>query len=237
MAILTRAEFAATCNRTVLVINTNISRNKISTIPPDNKMIDSENPLNKIFKKNCLALDKKKAEEEKLKKKEQKLDNKPVENPEELEKAYTETVQIFTKQETPAQEKRRKKQNEEDAESVNWDARKKKADALKAERAAELAQLQVEKMMGNLMPVDLVEMILKVNIQDIFKTFENELINLGSIYCDILAGGNRDKLSELITKLRLKLNETIKRIESTAAQEIENTVEDYAEVRSRGERK
>ena len=67
MAILTRAEFAATCNRTVMVVNTNISRNKISVIPPDGKMIDSENPLNKIFKKNCLALDKKRLEEEKIK--------------------------------------------------------------------------------------------------------------------------------------------------------------------------
>ena len=87
------------------------------------------------------------------------------------------------------------------------------------------------------MPVDLVEMILKVNVQDIFKTFENELINLGSIYCDILAGGNRDKLAEIVVKLRMKLSETIKRIELTAAQEIENVVEDYAETRNRGERK
>ena len=237
MAILTRAEFAATCNRTVLVINTNISRNKISVIPPKGKMIDSENPLNKIFKKNCLQLDKKRLEEEKTKKKEAKVEEQTVKEPEKLEEVYEKTVEIFTKQETPVQRKRREKQNSEDAESVNWDARKKKADALKADRAAELAQLQVEKMMGNLMPVDLVEMILKVNIQDIFKTFENELINLGSIYCDILAGGNRDKLAEIVTKLRMKLSETIKRIELTAAQEIENTVEDYAEVRSRGERK
>ena len=47
---------------------------------------------------------------------------------------------------------------------MSWDARKKKADALQAERKAELTQLQVEKMMGSLMPVDLVETIFRINI-------------------------------------------------------------------------
>ena len=137
----------------------------------------------------------------------------------------------------PEQTKKREKQNEEEQEWVDWDMRKKIADALKAEKAAELAQLQVDKLMGNLMPVDMVEMIFKMNTQDIFKTFENELINLASIYCDILAGGNREKLSEIIKQLRQRLTDTIERIKENTAAEIENAIESYAEARSRGEKK
>ena len=155
----------------------------------------------------------------------------------ELGLSEEEIESIYTEPEMPEQTKKREKQNEEEQEWVDWDMRKKIADALKAEKAAELAQLQVDKLMGNLMPVDMVEMIFKMNTQDIFKTFENELINLASIYCDILAGGNREKLSEIIKQLRQRLTDTIERIKENTADEIENAIESYAEERSRGERK
>ena len=235
MALVNREEFAALCGKERNYINTYIGRGKIMLT--DLKQIDTDNPVNKLFKKNCLNLAKKSALVEKQAKKQPTKQEISDTYEQVVEKVEAIPVKVYSKTETTEQTTKRKKQYVEDQDSVNWDARKKKADALKAERGAELAQLQVEKMMGNLMPVDLVEMILKVNIQDIFKTFENELINLGSIYCDILAGGDREKLAEIVTKLRLKLSETIKRIESTAAQEIDNVVEDYAEVRNRGERK
>ena len=245
MAIVTRAEFASICNRTVAIINTNVSRKKISTLP--DKTIDTENPLNKIFFKKCKKEDADKLEEQRAEKRQAKSAPEssaaPISEPavrklyEEVVEKVEPKVERFTKVETPAEKKAREKQNEEDAELVDWKKRKEKADALKAERQAELAQLQVEKLMGSLMPVDLAEMMLKINIQDIFRTFEIELHNMASIYCDILAGGDRKKLAEIVSKLRLKLNEVIKRVEETAAQEIENAIEEYAEVRSRGERK
>lgn len=244
MSIVTRIEFAGLCQTTPAIINTNVSRKKISTVVGNKGMIDTENPLNKIFKKNQLALEKvKKAESKKETFKKAGSFKEAITNAAGelgLDAEFVETVfegETFTKEETAAQKKARLKQNENDKEIVDWETRKKIADALKAERAAELAQLQVDKLMGSLMPVDLVEMILKVNIQDIFKSFENELINLGSIYCDILAGGDRDKLSELIAKVRLKLNEIIEKTKRNSAQEIENVIEDYSDSRSRGERK
>ena len=245
MSILTREEFAAVCKTTVPTINTNISRKKISVLTSDKKKIDTENPLNKIFKKKYIALFKKKEADEKITeikssgKKEDPTTFKEMLSSvtQDLGLSESEMEEIFTKEETVQNRRQRLKQNEEDEEVVDWDTRKKIADALKAERAAELAQLQVDKLMGNLMPLDLIEMILKVNIQDIFKTFENECINLGSIYCDILAGGNREKLSDLIKALRQSLSDTISRIEDTTAIEIENAIESYSEVRSRGEKK
>ena len=248
MSILTREEFAAVCKTTVPTINTNISRKKISVLTSDKKKIDTENPLNKIFKKKYIALFKKKEADEKIaeiKSERKKEDSGAPTSFRETLLSVTQDLgiseedmdEIFTQEETLEKKRQRLKQNEEDEEVVDWDTRKKIADALKAERAAELAQLQVDKLMGNLMPLDLIEMILKVNIQDIFKTFENECINLGSIYCDILAGGNREKLSDLIKALRQSLSETISRIEDTTAIEIENAIESYSEVRSRGEKK
>ena len=253
MSIITRAEFATICNRTILVINTNISRGKISVLKHDKSLIDTENVLNVIFKKKCQGLDKgtiinpnsKKAKEDKAKT--IKLEDIPKHEPypikpesvvrKKIEKAYGEVVEKYTAPESEYEKNQRLKQNEEDSETVDWDRRKKIADTLKAEKQAELSNLQVEKMMGNLMPVDMVEQIIKVNLQDIFKTFENETINIASIYCDILAGGDRAKLSELINKLRHALSATIKKAEQVAAQEIENVINEYSESRNRGEKK
>lgn len=250
MSIITRIEFADICKTTPAIINTNVARKKIATVPGNKSLIDTENPLNKIFKKNQLALEKQKKAETKVEKLKGKVEDKKekfihADTFEEAIGAIADDLglsdddieEIYTKPETPKQTKARQQQNQRDQEIVDWDLRKKMADALKAERAAELAELQIEKLQGNLMPVDLVESILKVNIQDIFKTFENELINLASIYCDVLAGGDRDKLSEVIAKMRVKLNETINRIKVNSAQEIENVIDSYSEVRNRGERK
>lgn len=242
MAIVTRKEFAELCGKTTNYINTYIIRNQVSVIPPDGKLIDTENPLNILFKKKCKSIERNKTEEERKTRKETKK------NPTEFEKLIGQAAEnlgmsedviekIYTKPESAAQKKARLEQNEKDEEEMSWDARKKKADALQAERKAELTQLQVEKMMGSLMPVDLVETIFRINIQDIFKNFESGCINLASIYCDILAGGDREKLAEITGKLRLELSQIISRTKTNAAQEIENAVAEFADARARGERK
>ena len=230
MALVTRQEWADLCGKPLNYINTYIGRKKISVL--SNKMIDTENELNKIFKKNCKKLNAAPPKETK----------KPTSFKEVIENVMPETSkemldEIFTKPETAKEKKLREAQNEEDEEKLSWDMRKKIADALKAERAAELAQLQVDKMMGALMPTELVETILRVNIQDILKTFENSCINLASIYCTILAKGDRTKLAEITGKLRIELASIVKRTEASAAQEIEGVIEEYSEARNRGERK
>lgn len=236
MALVSRKEFAEICGVETNYINTYVSRKKISVLPTG--QIDTENPLNVVFKKNLIANRNKGVREKRIIKK------KEVEIKESIEKQIAEqykdvvqTIEVFTPKETPKQRKQREKQNQDDEDSLNWDLRKKIADTLKSERQAEKEKLAVEKLMGNLMPVDMVEQIMRVNTQDIFKSFENEMINLASIYCDILAGGDRDKLAELIKKIRQKLEFVIQKTEKTSLQEIENVIQEYAEVRSRGENK
>lgn len=234
MALVTRKEFAELCGKEAAYINVYITRKKISVLP--SKLIDTENPLNKIFKANCKKIEKATVEKGRAEKREKK---QPAPKPakEYIEENYKKVVEVFTPEETPAQKKQREQQNEDDEEVIEWDFRKKVADALRSERAAEKAQLEIEKMMGALMPTDLVQQIFTVNTKDIFKTFETDLINIASIYCDILAGGDRAKLAEIIIKIRGKLTENIKRIELTTEAEIENVIANYAESRSRGERK
>lgn len=244
MSVVTRQEFADLCKTTVAVVNVNISRKKISTLVGNKKMIDTDNPLNKIFKKNQLQLAKEKVANERAEKKKdvyEKASHRSNVKAAIEELGFDEEVEseIFpdAEEETPQQKRRRIQQNEEDKDTSDWDLRKKKADAMKAEESAKLEALKVEKMMGNLMPVDLVTTILSVNIHHIHKNYENDIINIASIFCDKMAGGDRTKLAEIISDVRFKLEETIKRTEKTAAIEIDNVIDSYAEARSRGERK
>lgn len=226
MAIVKRSEFAAICNTTTAVITTNVSRNKIETLP--DKRIDTESPLNKVFVKlrkqkdardNQIRIDKNKQ-------------NKSIE-----EKPEKKDVKIYSKELTPKNPRKTQKEIQEEKENSSLALRKLKADTLKAEKDNELKQMSLDKMAGKLIPLDLSNGILKINIQNIFKSFENELENIASIYCDILASGDRSKLSEVTEKMRENLSRIIKETKTNAAKEVEGIINEYAETRSRGERK
>lgn len=68
-------------------------------------------------------------------------------------------------------------------------------------------------------------------------SFENELVNIASVYCDILAGGDRSKLSEIVDLMRQHLSTVIKETKKNAAKEIRGAIDEYSVTRSRGERK
>lgn len=229
MALVTRKEFAELCGKPVNYINTYVTRKQVAVLP--DKRIDTDNPLNVLFKKKCKSIERTKEEEARVERKTSKL---KIEEP--VNGEISETL-IYTKKETAEEKAARLKQNAEDEENMSWEARKKRADALKAERAAEISQLQLDKMMGSLLPVDLVEAIFRINIQDIFKNFESSCLNIASIYCDILANGDRTKLAEITGRIRTELAAIIERTKRNAASEIENAIDDYSETRSRGERK
>lgn len=104
------------------------------------------------------------------------------------------------------------------------------------ERESELRKVQLEKLAGNLLPVSLVETILVINIQSVFKVFESEIENLASIYNEVF-GGTRKELALIIEKQRQILAKAIEKSSKDAKAEIEIAITDYQDVRSRGERK
>ncbi len=209
MAELTRYEFASLCNTTHPIITTNIKRGKLVEL---NKKLDTDNALNAAFiqryhKKNL---------NEKTKK---------------IEQVYNEVV------DTTPDAAEKKESNNKSQRIVDWDLKKKKADALLQERKAEKELLNLEKLAGKLIPLDLTYKIINAHNHEIFATFHNDLENIASIYCDILAGGDRKKLSEINTKLGQRLEEIIARAKDMAESSVEIAVDEYSETRSRGERR
>lgn len=220
MAIVTRTKFAALCNKTVATINTNVNRKKLNVCADDSSLMDTEDPLNSYWMK-----DQRRKDEEKL---------KPPPAAQPIETLYKEVVQV---EEKPKRKTSTKKELDQADEMLSWDARKKRADALKAESSAEKEALAVQKMMGQLMPTELVEQIFRINLQSIFKEFEAGCLNVASTYCDTMAGGDRTLLGEVTDRLREILEDVINRSKEVAEIEIENAINEYAETRSRGERK
>ena len=115
---------------------------------------------------------------------------------------------------------------------ADLDLRRKIAEADRAEREAELKRVQLEKLAGRLLPVELVEKIFAINIQAVFKNLESENENIASLY--VL---DRKELSIVITKQKQILAKAIEKAKEDAMFEIESAIMDYQEVRSRGEKK
>jgi len=226
MSIVTRAEFAALCNRDVKFVNVYVSRKKVMPMLEDSSMIDTENPVNILFAKTQKKNDEQKKKESK----------KPPSAAPSIEKLYKDVVEVVEVEKTKRSRSTKKEIDQAD-EMLSWDARKKRADALRAESAAEKEKLQVEKMMGQLMPTELVQQIFRINLQSIFKEFEAGCLNIASTYCDIMAGGDRALIGKVTDELRYLLDDTIKRSKEVAGIEIQNAIEEYAETRNRGERK
>lgn len=119
---------------------------------------------------------------------------------------------------------------------LDMEVRKKQADLSVVERNAEIKQMQLEKIAGNTLPLDITKTLLKVNLQSIMKTFKAELENIATISVEIL-GGTREDLVRITNEQDLILSKLIKIAKSNADSEIERIVNEYSEVRSRGERK
>lgn len=219
MSIVTHKEFSILCGMpSEGNVRVNISRGKIMPLADDKTLIDTDNPINLIFKQNY----KPKAKH-----------TPPAATP--TEQLYKEVVQVV--EDKPKRKASSKKELDQADDMLSWDARKKRADALKAEASAEKEALAVQKMMGQLIPTDLVEQILRINIQNIFKEFEAGTLNIASKFCDVMANGDRAKLGRVTDDLRFLLEDVIKRSKDVAEIEIENAINEYAETRSRGERK
>lgn len=230
MGLYNRKEFAALCNTTAAVITTNINRNKIILF---DKKIDSENPVNKAFFEKY----RKKAEAE------IKERNKKKATTEELYEEVVEKVKPKTKiRFKKATDKLKKLAEQEEAnqkgqEMVDWDLRKKRAEALLKERNAEKALLSVKKMYGEMVPTDFIITMFTSYTKTILSVFDNSIMNLAGVYCDELAGGDREALA----RVNQKLNEEFQRIINSAAEvaksDLKNTIKQYSVKRGKGERK
>lgn len=214
-----RKKFAALCHTTYAIVATNCSsaRGKIiEEIGPDGKkIIDTEHPINKaFFDKYQLKFEREKSQPPSTK----KSGPKP--------KRVTMPTTDGDGNPLP-----------EFLEALKWDGRKKKADALLRERQAEKALLDVKKMYGEMIPTDFVVEMFATFSKSLFSLFDNSLMNLASVYCDELAGGDR----EALTRVNKKLNEEFQRIidsgSEIARKDMENMVAEFSQTRRKGQKK
>ena len=122
------------------------------------------------------------------------------------------------------------------SKAIDWALRKKEADALISERRAQELFLKNQKLQGELMPVELVQKVLVINIQGVFRSFESSAENIASIYNERL-GGDRAALTEMITRMREELERAIHSAKQQSKAEIAALMKEYAATRARGEKK
>ena len=217
MAEYTRKEFAALCHTSLAIVGTNIVRGNIKEI---DKLIDFDNPVNKTFFDRYFKKDR---ENKKNQSKNEVLYNAVVKT---VNPAPGPTVKELEKAEAVKAGKK----------SVDWDLRKKKAEALLKERNAEKALLSVKKMYGEMLPTDFTKVIIATLVKSILSTFENSLMNLAGIYCDELAGGDRKALSRVNQALSEELQSIINATKDIAEKDLKNQIKEFSIQRSKGEK-
>ena len=119
---------------------------------------------------------------------------------------------------------------------LSIEIRKKKADLRLIERNAEIKEAQLEKIAGNTIPLDQVMSLMAINYKAIFKSFHSQLKNIASTTVQSL-GGTNDDLHTVMKELEQVLNHIINKSKEKSQMDIDRLVEEYSEVRSRGERK
>jgi hypothetical protein len=169
-------------------------------------LIDTENPVNKVFYDKKTALKGTKSLQKESISKEKKAVAQPI-GLTSVQKQY-----------------------------ADLDLRTKIATAESKERENELRRIQLEKIAGSLLPVELCEKILVINIQSILKSFRSERENMASIFIERL-GGSRKDLVEINSELDKMLDVAVKKAQKDATYEIVNAINDFQDVRGRGERK
>ncbi|WP_036384026.1 hypothetical protein [Muricauda sp. MAR_2010_75] len=223
--LLTPKDFAKAIGKSYGTIRQHISRKKIFK---SGDFIDTDYELNKLYilsQTNGRGLNF------------DKIDDTEIDKPK--NPTPKKTTKPTVEKPTPPPTKEVRPASEPSQEEVirwNLDLRKKQADAEKSERDNELKRIEIQRKMGKLMPIELVEKILTVNIQAVFRSFETEAENIASTYCEIL-GGDRTHLSEMADQMRKHLQKAIEETKSQSAIEVNQAIKDYAEVRNRGERK
>lgn len=116
------------------------------------------------------------------------------------------------------------------------DIAKKKADLDLVQRNAEVRRMQLEKIMGNTLPLDQVMSIMAINFKAVFKSLHSQIKNMTSTMVQNL-GGTKDDYNAIMIEMEEHLNNSVKMSKEKAQMDIDALIEEYSEIRSRGEKK
>ena len=220
-----------------------IKRGKI--IPNDDGTIDTEFELNKIFLENRKKL---KEEKDNPKPKKEVIQDLPfLEDVMEEVEIEPEPEPILEPQVFPQKKEKKPSKlllpvkekvaatppveiilNGEKVNAKELALRKQVADVLKVERDAEKKKLEIEKLQGKLMPIELVEQILSINLNMVFKEFEASIFSHVQMF---IPSNDREEIATATEKIRFSLADVIEKAREESADQIEAIINDYSQSR------
>ena len=220
-----------------------IKRGKI--IPNDDGTIDTEFELNKIFLENRKKL---KEEKDNPKPKKEVIQDLPfLEDVMEEVEIEPEPEPILEPQVFPQKKEKKPSKlllpvkekvaatppveiilNGEKVNAKELALRKQVADVLKVERDAEKKKLEIEKLQGKLMPIELVEQILSINLNTVFKEFEASIFSQVQMF---IPSNDREEIATATEKIRFSLADVIEKAREESADQIEAIINDYSQSR------
>ena len=119
---------------------------------------------------------------------------------------------------------------------LSFEIRKKEAEVVLKEREAELKQYELEKKAGNTLPLDMIEKVIGINYKAVLKSCIAQTKNIAVVMVNQL-GGSKEDLASVIIELENSFEGIVRDSERKASVDIQKMIEEYSEVRSRGERK
>lgn len=242
MAEVSRQEFAELCGDDVKTLNVYINRKKV-IMSAGGKTIDTTNPINKAFK------DKRKASATSRKQNadlilsippnplapgpqagrkrpnEDEDGGDPLPEPLDIEKITA----LF------AGNKGGRRDRADGAalgDMQKYVMMKIKGDAELVSIRVEKEQLLLDKAAGKLLPMELAVDVLNGHGKLIFSNFESSIKNIATVFCKIMAGGDMDMYTRIVTDCNKELEATIKRAGIEANNELDNILTAYADGRA-----
>lgn len=273
MPLLTRKEFAELAGLDVLAINRDFKRGKLSHLPGNKKLLDTDNPINaayvakhrdgvvvkpveitesvpKVVKsgadipktvlkspKAVLKITKKVTEKQAKPPKivpvePEKKVKTPAKKP---EKFHVEPKQVKSHQ--VKFDKALLEQNARDQLRVDLAYTVQQRTLEKAELDIKIKQLNLDKVAGELLPVDLVRGVLSRNGSSFIKSFEQGIENIATIMCEVMAAGDPTMRPRIIGEMKALLSKCIKDAGGMAEREVTTLVDDYSQTNYRGQKK
>jgi hypothetical protein len=129
-----------------------------------------------------------------------------------------------------------KVQEQYNKDILEFELRKRKADLDVKETESAIKQMQLHKIAGNTLPLDMVENVMTINFKAVFKSVHSQLKNIAMVMVQQL-GGSKDDLNSIMIEMENILDNAVKDSKKKSAVDIEKLIDEYSEIRSRGERK
>ncbi|MEM8938249.1 MAG: hypothetical protein AAGC64_02760 [Bacteroidota bacterium] len=110
---------------------------------------------------------------------------------------------------------------------------KKRAEIEKIKCETEVKKKQLERMRGELMPVELMGKIMTVNFQSVFREFESQGEIIATMFCQSM-GGNSAQLTKMTEEFRKCIQRAVDRAKHDSAIQIKKVIKDYVSEINRG---